>query len=69
MIVTELEAEPGVEHLADLRYPDGDPPCHFCCQQTSTSIHDENRLKIVSGGETRYNNIGYYLYILKTVEP
>jgi hypothetical protein len=40
----------GVEHLPDLRYPDGDPPCHFCCQQTSTSIHDENRLKIVSGG-------------------
>ncbi|GLG97377.1 hypothetical protein R5R35_009368 [Gryllus longicercus] len=43
----------GVEHLADLRYPDGDPPCHFCCQQTSTSIHDENRLKIVSGGLVR----------------
>ena len=51
MSVTELEPEMGVEHLPDLRYPDGDPPCHFCCQQTSTSIHDENRLKIVSGGE------------------
>ncbi|XP_068082130.1 rho guanine nucleotide exchange factor 11 [Anabrus simplex] len=50
---SELEPELGVEHLADLRYPDGDPPCHFCCQQTSTSIHDENRLKIVSGGLVR----------------
>ncbi|PNF21116.1 Pleckstrin homology domain-containing family G member 7 [Cryptotermes secundus] len=49
----QLEPELGVEHLPDLRYPDGDPPCHFCCQQTSTSIHDENRLKIVSGGLVR----------------
>ncbi|XP_069692968.1 uncharacterized protein [Periplaneta americana] len=49
----KLEPELGVEHLSDLRYPDGDPPCHFCCQQTSTSIHDENRLKIVSGGLVR----------------
>ena len=48
----ELETDLGVEHLADLRYPDGDPPCHFCCQQTSTSIHDENRLKIMSGGKS-----------------
>nr|CAD7200811.1 unnamed protein product [Timema douglasi] len=46
----KLEPDLEVEHLADLRYPDADPPCHFCCQQTSTSIHDENRLKIVSGG-------------------
>lgn len=46
----ELEPEVGIEHLDDLKYPDADPPCHFCSQQTSTSIHDENRLKIVSGG-------------------
>lgn len=47
---SELEPEVGIEHLDDLKYPDADPPCHFCSQQTSTSIHDENRLKIVSGG-------------------
>ncbi|KAL0267948.1 UNVERIFIED_CONTAM: hypothetical protein PYX00_010071 [Menopon gallinae] len=49
----KLEPEVGIEHLDDLKYPDADPPCHFCSQQTSTSIHDENRLKIVSGGLVR----------------
>jgi hypothetical protein len=39
-----------IEHLSDLHYPDADPPCHFCSNQSSLSIHDSNRLKIVSGG-------------------
>ncbi|KAI9556871.1 hypothetical protein GHT06_016663 [Daphnia sinensis] len=42
-----------IEHLSDLHYPDADPPCHFCSNQSSLSIHDSNRLKIVSGGRVR----------------
>ncbi|KAK6618505.1 hypothetical protein RUM43_013698 [Polyplax serrata] len=53
LFFAELEPEVGIEHLDDLKYPNADPPCHFCSQQSSTSIHDENRLKIVSGGLVR----------------
>ncbi|XP_046406302.1 uncharacterized protein LOC124171204 [Ischnura elegans] len=55
VLESKLHSDPelGVEHLTDLNYPDADPPCHFCCKQSSTSIHDENRLKIVSGGLVR----------------
>ncbi|XP_065333971.1 uncharacterized protein LOC135935509 isoform X3 [Cloeon dipterum] len=55
VLQSKLNSEPemGVEHLTDLNYPDADPPCHFCCHQTSTSVHDENRLTIMSRGLVR----------------
>ncbi|XP_059491244.1 uncharacterized protein LOC132205895 [Neocloeon triangulifer] len=55
VLQSKLNSEPemGVEHLSDLSYPDADPPCHFCCHQTSTSVHDENRLTIMSRGLVR----------------
>ncbi|KAF4533281.1 hypothetical protein B566_EDAN010516 [Ephemera danica] len=61
LLQNKLNSEPelGVEHLSDLSYPDADPPCHFCCKQTSTAIHDENRLKIVSRGNTSYSNTNH----------
>ena len=40
-----------VTHISELDFPDLDPPCHFCCEQASTAIHDESRLQIVSGGK------------------
>ena len=40
-----------VTHVSELDFPDADPPCHFCCEQASTAIHDESRLQIVSGGK------------------
>ncbi|CAL8071827.1 unnamed protein product [Orchesella dallaii] len=42
-----------VTHVSELDYPDADPPCHFCCEQASTAIHDASRLQIVSGGLVR----------------
>lgn len=53
MLEDQLKSGPEmtrIEHLSDLHYPDADPPCHFCSNQSSLSIHDSNRLKIVSGG-------------------
>jgi hypothetical protein len=42
-----------VTHVSELEFPDADPPCHFCCEQASTAIHDESRLQIVSGGKNK----------------
>lgn len=63
-LFSELDPDVGIEHLDDLKYPDGDALCHFCEKECSQSIHDEARLKIVSGGKSNKINRNWKLSTL-----
>ena len=71
VLQSKLNSEPemGVEHLSDLNYPDADPPCHFCCHQTSTAVHDENRLTIMSRGRKSIFSHSLSVSQLQSVSP